>query len=226
MNARHNLYREVHKGVRSLLLDVIVKSGRVDWTDAGAVALFRTDLQNAFALLSEHAEHEERFIEPVLAAEAPEVASILGAAHEDQEVQLHELLTTAHEIDSASGDAAVKGHQLVLRLSRIAGEMLTHMADEEEIAMPAMWARLDDAAILDVHQRLVGSIPPEKMERNLRLMLPAMNTTERVEMLSGIRHSAPPPVFGFVRALAAEVLAPEDNAALDRGMNTLMEVQS
>lgn len=225
MASRPSFYIEVHKGIRSMLHDMTVRSGRVDWTDTASLASFSTTLQGGFALLSSHAETEERFIDPLLEKHAPEIAAVLGAAHEEQEVQLHELLVAVNSIDPASADARVRGQQLVVALSRVIGEMLTHMADEEEIAMPALWEKLDDAAILQVHQQIVASIPPEKMERFLRWMLPAINSAERVQMLGGMRATAPQPVFAFVRGLAASVLTPEEDAALERGLNSMMEVQ-
>lgn len=91
--------------------------------------------------------------------------------------------------------------------------------------MPALWEKLDDAAIMEVHERIVASIPPEKMERFLRWMLPAMNLAERVRMLGGMRANAPRPVFDFVRGLAGSILTPEEDAALERGLMTTMEVQ-
>jgi hypothetical protein len=215
---RYSLYREVHKGIRSLLGELVVRSGQLDWSDAPSVSGFRSDVQEAFALLSSHAEHENEFVAPALAAHAPAVAEVLGGAHDDQEDQLHALLVQLHAIDPSDPSAEDKGHAFVVTLSRIAGELLVHMADEEDIAMPALWSALDDAAILAIEQRLVGSIPPEKMAKYLAWMLPAMNNPERIGMLAGMKEGAPPEVYAFVRGLAEEVLSANDNAALERGL--------
>jgi hypothetical protein len=224
MTVRASFYREVHKAIRSMLLDIVVKSGRLDWTDALEVTTFRRELQRVFALLSSHAHHESKFITPLLVKYAKPVAEILESAHDEQENQLDVLLATAHAIDPVRPDARVKGHAFLVRLSRVVGDMLVHMADEEDVAMAALWEALDDAAIEQVHQQLVGSIAPDKFVAFLRWMLPAMNGDERAEMLSGMRVGAPAPVYLSVRALAREVLSPADDSALEHALTELKPV--
>jgi hypothetical protein len=224
MEARPSLYRNIHKAVRSLLLEVTMKSGRVDFTDAAAVATFRIELQQALALLSAHAEHENAFVGVALQQYAPGVQETLGGDHEDQELWFHELLSAADAVDPRASDAAMRGHELVVRLSRVVGELLVHMADEEEVAMPALWSAMDDPTIVDLEQRLIASVPPDEMGRWLVYMLPSLNTPERIEMLSGLQAGAPPEVFMGVRALAKQVLSREDDAALERGLATVMAV--
>ena len=222
MQGRFSFYREVHKGIRSLLLDLVVKSGRIDWTDNLSVATFRLDVQNAFALLSAHAEHENEFIAPLLAVASRPAGEVFDSAHDDQEVTLHDLLVALHAIDPEAGDASTRGHEFVVKLSRLAGELLTHMADEEEIAMPAMWSVYDDAALLAVDQQLVASISPDRMAAYLKWMLPAMNTPERVDMLAAMQKDAPAEVYQFVRELAREVLSRADDVALERGLSAAL----
>src|SRR5688572_11120470 len=98
MQGRFSFYREVHKGIRSLLFDLMVKSGRIDWSDSKSVTAFRLDVQNAFALLSAHAEHENEFIAPLLARASRPAGEVFDSAHDDQEVQLHDLLVDLHAI--------------------------------------------------------------------------------------------------------------------------------
>jgi hypothetical protein len=218
MTARASFYREVHKGIRSMLLDLVVRSGRVDWTDQLEATTFRQDLQSVFALLSSHAHHESEFITPLLVKYAKPVAEILEGAHHEQETQLDSLLAAAHAIESVRPDAPVKGHAFVVRLSRIVGEMLVHMADEEDVAMAALWEALDDAAIEAVHQQLVASIAPDKMVAFLRWMIPAMNGEERAAMLGDMRAAAPEPVYIAVRGVAREVLSSADDNALEQAL--------
>lgn len=137
---------------------------------------------------------------------APELARRIAATHAEQEQELPELLEM---IDRGAG------HNFVLELARIAGELLVHMTEEEEVLMPALWAAMSDAEILAVHERLVASIPPNEMAFALSWMLPSMNAPERATLLGGIRATAPPEVFGFVRGLAKSVLSAEEDAVLE-----------
>ena len=214
MQSRPSFYRDVHKGIRSFMLDLLVKAGRVEWNDSASVAAFRGDVEVIFELLKGHARHEDDFVAPMLRKASPEVAAILDSSHDDQEEQLDAMLEALRGIDPASSDAPLAGHAILLTLARFVGESLVHMSDEEEVAMPAIHDAFDDAAIIETHGRLVAAVPPQEMDRMLRWMLPAMNNAERAGMLTGMRQSAPPPVFAFVRGLATEVLSEEQNAAL------------
>lgn len=208
---RLDLYRNIHKGIRAMLFALVQKSGRTDFADAEAVARLVAEARDVFELLEAHAHIEDRFAMPVVHAAAPELAKAFAAAHAEQEAQLPELLAALESIDPAAPDAARKGHLWQVRFSRIAGELLTHMADEELELNPALWAAKTDAELHDLEQRLVGSIPPEKLARHLLWMLPALNGPERASFFGKL----PAPVFGFVREVARQVLTPADEAALE-----------
>lgn len=217
---RFNLYREIHKGIRSLLSDVVYEAGRADFNSSSEVAALRGSVTAALDMMTSHAEHENAFIEPVIAKAAPEVAKELTGAHEEQEGVIARLRAALASIDPNSSNAAVEGHQFVVDFSRFTGELLVHMADEEQKAMPALWAKFDDAYLIDLHGRLVGSIAPEEMAAVMRMMLPAMNTPERVETLAGIRAHAPAPVFAFIRGIARESLSDQEFAILEARLET------
>ncbi|MBV9495362.1 MAG: hemerythrin domain-containing protein [Acidobacteria bacterium] len=207
MTQRPSFYRDVHKGIRALLFDIVQKAGRLDFAHTSAVAAYRAELKAVIDFLMAHAEHENAFIGPLLAQHAPGIALHIGAVHEEQEFELTQLLAML------DGGAA---HSFLLELARQTGELLVHMTEEEEVLMPSLWAAMSDAEILAVHQALVGSIPPQEMAFALSWMLPSMNGAERAEMLGGIRATAPPEVFGFIRGLAKSVLTAADDEALER----------
>ena len=86
----------------------------------------------------------------------------------------------------------------MVALSRFQGELLLHMADEEESAQPALWAALDDASPswAHVHGAMVASIPPPEKAQALAWMLPAMNAPDRAALLRNpLRASAPAAAF-------------------------------
>lgn len=151
---------------------------------------------------------------PLVRDAAPELAKEFAAEHDDQEARLPGLLAALESIDVNAADAEQKGHAFVVQLSRVAGELLTHMADEELELNPALWAAKTEAQLHEAEQQLVGSIPPEKMVRYLRWMLPAMNPGERAGFLALL----PPPVFGFVREVAKQVLTPAEDAKLEMAL--------
>jgi hypothetical protein len=129
-----------------------------------------------------------------------------------------ELGEQLEEAAAAGPLATGKGHAFVVALSRFVGEILVHMADEEEQALPSLWAVLDDAALQRTHQQLVASLGPDEMARDLAWMLPAMNDAERFGMVARVRATAPPEAFQSLSALARRVLSPSDWERLERSL--------
>jgi hypothetical protein len=211
---RLDLYRNIHKGIRVMLFDLVQTSGRTDFTDVTEVSALRASVRDIFELLESHAHNEDAHVMPLLHASAPVLAHEFAAAHEDQEARLPGLLAALETIDPSAPDAEQKGHAFAVQLSRVAGELLTHMADEELELNTALWSAYSDEELHAAEQRLVSSIPPEKMARYLRWMLPSMNPGERATFLSMM----PPPVFGFVRELAKQVLSPAEDAKLEQAL--------
>lgn len=214
---RLDLYRNVHKGIRAMLFDLVQKSGRTDFSDAGEVAKLRADVRDIFELLESHAHTEDTHIMPLVQNANAVLAHEFAEAHEDQEARLPGLLAALEAIDTNAFDAEQKGHAFAVQLSRIAGELMTHMADEEMELNAALWNAYSDDELQAAEQRLVSSIPPPKMERYLRWMLPAMNPTERADFLAMM----PPPVFPFVRQLAKQVLSPAEDAKLEAALGVV-----
>ena len=175
---RPSFYRTVHKGIRAMLFDVAVRAGRTDWDDAVAVAALRIEVQNAFAKLVTHAEHENNTVAPMLEKAAVSVARVIGGAHDDQDVQIQRLMLL---LDSVDSDA--RGHEFVVALSRFVGESLVHMADEEEQAMPALWRVFNDAQLIEAHQKVMAAIPPDAMESWMRWIVPSINRSERLMLM-------------------------------------------
>jgi len=214
MSQRLDLYRNVHKGIRVMLADLVREAGRADFTDPAGLEQLRTHAREVFELLESHAHTEDRFMMPLLATHDSALAKEFAAAHGEQEALLPSLLAGLDLIDAAAPDAAERGHTFVLRFSRLAGDLLMHMADEELEINAALWKSMTDEELGQVERELVSSIPPDKMAKYLRYMLPAMNRFERVTFLGHL----PPPVFEFVRALAGEVLTADENARLEQDL--------
>lgn len=198
MQTRFDLYRNIHKGFRAMLGDLVQKAGRTDFTDPESVASLIGATQDIFELLESHAHTEDTFIMPLLREVAPSLAREFDEAHDDQEARLPGLLAALEGIDPNAPDAARDGHRFTVHLSRIAGELFTHMADEELELNPALWKAATDETLGEIEGKIVGSIPPDKMMRYLRWMIPAMNPREREEFAAVL----PPPVREIVATLA------------------------
>ena len=215
---RHNFYKQVHKGIRALAHAVEEQAGRTDFRDPAEVAALREAVERAFAVFESHAAHETAFVTPVLRVCAPNAAADSDADHRAQELRLRDLRAALALAAGAGEQAPAFGHAFVVGLSRFVGEMLVHMADEEERLMPALQAAFDDAALFKIHGAIMASLSPEEKAQSVAWMLPALNGPERTEMLAGIRAAAPPAAFEAMAGVARRVLPPADWTRLERSL--------
>lgn len=215
---RPTFYRDIHKGIRMMLGDLVQRAGTTDFGDPTAVAALRTAVVDGFALLEAHAAHEDSFVEPLLARYAPELAHELAAAHDEQHQRMRSLVALLLDEERGGRAAWTRGQVFGVALSRFVGELQTHMADEEERGMTALWAAMTDEEIEAVHHALVRSVAPPELMATFRWMLPAMRHRDRVAMLAGIQAGAPPEVLAAVLGLCDRVLAAHESAALRQAL--------
>jgi hypothetical protein len=110
---------------------------------AGHAAL-QCELRDTFTLLEDHAAKENRFLDPLIRSCAPRIADGLDSEHREQEERMHDLRDRLARVGGDGADAPATGHAFAVALSRFSGELVVHMADEEEQAMVALWEALDD----------------------------------------------------------------------------------
>lgn len=219
MEQRKSLYRDVHKGIRRLMFDLVSRAGRTDFNDPAAVSMLRAEARSCFELLSIHAHHENVFNAPLVTAYAPHLSHLVAPAHDEHELEIEALTLMLERLDDGHSSAATAGHELVVRLSRFFGDLFVHMADEEEQIMPALWKAMTDEEIAAVEHQIVAAIAPDRLARFLSWMLPAMNHPERVEMLEGMQQTASPEVFTFVLDLSRSVLTSGEMEAIERSLS-------
>jgi hypothetical protein len=210
-----DLYKDVHKGIRSELFAVVESAGSTDPADACGKAALSDHVRSVVAFLDLHAHHEDAAIQPDLETHLPAIAERIAADHVSFERRTEAL------VDLAASSAACEGpdrrrlnHQLYLDLADFVGAYLQHQDFEERVLMPALFEAVGMDAVVAIHQAIIGSIPPEEMARSLAVMLPAMNVDDRCELLGPMRAAAPAEVFESVWSLTGSVLAPADLSAI------------
>jgi hypothetical protein len=206
-----DLYRDIHKAVRTAMFDVITEAGRLDPADREARQRHAGSVRDLVDLLRFHAEHEDVHLEAVVAAVLPEQADAIAADHVALDLRMSELLAIADlAFDETRHDARAAVHHLYLELASFVSAYLAHQDVEERIVMPALWQACDFETLLGIHGAILASIPPDEMAKALTLMLPSINNEDRVEMLGGMQASAPPEAFEAVFGLATHVLSTRD----------------
>lgn len=211
-----DLYRDIHKGIRSELFAVTSTAGSLDPADdCGRLAL-ADHVRAVGGVLESHREHEDAGVLPAMTEYLPELAEHIEEEHPLLEARFAEIVELAGAAAGASeaSEQRMLGHNLYLELSDYTSVYLEHQLIEERVIMPALEQAAGVDAVVGMHIAIVSSIPPEQLAQSLAFMLPAMNLDDRAEMLGGIQASAPPPMFAEVLNLARSVLLPADFAAL------------
>ena len=215
-----DLYRDIHKGIRSELSDTTLGAGRLDPADHAGRADLATRIREVVALLESHARHEDEAIEPVLEVELPALAEAIASDHHALDARIRDLAEQAvGTVEAPDAELRFRTHALYLELADFTSTYLRHQDLEERVVMPALEAAVGPERCLEIHTAIVSNIPPEEMGRSLALMIPAMNLDDRVELLGGMRQSAPPEAFAGVWSLVGTMLEPADHMALARRLD-------
>ena len=208
-----DLYRDIHKGIRSELFGVTLEAGRIDPSVRGNRVDLAGRIRSAVDLLVSHAEHEDRAVQPAIELHLPVYAETIASDHVAIEGRMDTLVEMADAaVEAVDTYAAV--HRLYLELGSFTANYLEHQDFEERVVMPALDLAIGVPAVAEIHGAIIGSIPPDEMAQSLALMLPAMNVDNRTELLGGMKANAPAEVFEGVWGLAASVLSEPDHRAV------------
>jgi hypothetical protein len=208
-----DLYRDIHKAIRTELFDVILTAGRTDPADAVGIAALAGHVGNVADLLVAHAGHEDPAINPPLELHRPELAERIADDHHRLEARIDGLRDLAVDaVDAAGADQRPRVHRLYVELASFTSAYLAHQDFEERVVMPALEAALGVDGVVAIHQQIVGSIPPAEMAATLPIMLQSMNVDDRTELLGAMYANAPTEKFAGVWGLARTVLSPADFA--------------
>lgn len=212
-----DIYRDIHKGIRTEMFAVTAQAGSTDSGDDGAIAAVRDRFHGLVELLISHAEHEDEFLQPLAEVHAPELAALIARQHQEIEARMAQLEVLAEQavaVAAATSGRRLAVHRLYLAFANFTASYLEHQEVEELRVMPALSSAIGAAELAEVHRAVVASIPLDEMATALALMLPAMNLEDRVQLLGGMQAGAPAEVFTGVVGLARSVLAAGDYAAL------------
>ena len=217
--ARLDIYGVIHKAVRAALCDALVLLGRSDPQDDADLDEMAERVRGLLVFCGQHLRHENDFLHPALEARAVGTSAEVSDDHVEHvasirslEQQLQQLMQTPAPARNA---AALSFYH---RLSHFVAENLEHMLVEESRHNAALWQHYNDAELAEIHNALVGSIPPAEMMDTLHWMLPHMHHAERVEMLLDMRAHAPAPAWDAALGVARQRLSERDWGKLERAL--------
>lgn len=217
---RPNLYGPIHKALRACMTQTLLKVGCTDPTDAQAVAAALAMTADLLDICGSHIDKENGYMHPAIERVCPEGAKQIADDHVHHRADIASLRCHIDAVNAAPADfkGVVLG-DLYSALALFVALNLEHMHQEETELNAILWANYSDAELMELHEAIVGSIPPAEMMRVMSWMLPALSHPERVGMLTGMQAKAPPPAFAAVLDLARQVLSTPDWASLCRALN-------
>lgn len=216
---RFDMYTGIHKALRAFMADTLLAVGRMDPLDEDEVAQASGRVLDLLSICAGHLRHENDFVHAAIEARAPGASAAIGHEHEDHVKHIAQLSDLVVVLRAAAPQAR---HAAAARLYRelalfIAGNF-EHMHVEETAHNAVLWARYTDAELLEIHDALVASVPPQEMMAIARWLVPSVNPEERLHMLLDMRAKAPAEAFDAVIATVLPHLNAAEWAKLAKGL--------
>lgn len=193
---RFDMYGGIHKALRALMADTLLAVGRMDVADDLDLAQVTQRVLELLNFCSSHLKHENEFVHTAIEARAEGGSDVI--AHEHGEhlqhiAHLSQLVAQLRRCDVVQRVALA--NTLYRELALFTAGNFVHMNVEETAHNALLWARYSDAELVEIHDRLVASIPPEEMMFTARWLVPYLSPVERAGLLADMRAKAPAPAF-------------------------------
>lgn len=216
---RLNLYAGIHKALRAFMADTLLAVGRMDVEDDLERAQTCHQVLELLEFCRSHLGHENRFVHTAMETRAPGTSQRIGHEHEDHERDITRLAAGATALLAAgSAQLGALAHALYTELAVFVGHNFEHMQVEETEHNAVLWAHYSDAELVDLHNGLVASIPPQETMLVMRWMIPFLSPAERAAVLTDMRAHAPAPAFAAVMDAVRPHLTPAEWTKLERAL--------
>ncbi|MCB1432736.1 MAG: hypothetical protein KDK75_09800 [Alphaproteobacteria bacterium] len=212
--ARYNFYHIIHKALRLGHCRMLAALGANDFANDVTTPRLLAELRQLIVLGRSHLEGENREIHVALEARAPGASSHAAEDHGHHEQSFAELESLIRAVEVAvSSRRDVAGRALYRRYALFAAADIEHMNEEETELLQALHKAFTDEELHAIEGRIVSAIPPAKMMAYARLMMPAINHPERVNLLRKMQQAMPDPAFkGLLADAVKPSLDPRDYA--------------
>lgn len=216
---RFDMYTGIHKALRALMADSLLALGRMDSADAAEVAQCAERVRGLLAICAGHVQHENAFVHAAIEARAPGASAAIAHEHEDHVQHIAALGEQVTALcNAAPAQRAAAAARLYRELALFVADNFRHMHVEETAHNAVLWARYTDAELLEIHDALVASVPPQEMMAIARWLVPSVNPEERLHMLLDMRAKAPAEAFDAVIATVLPHLNAAEWAKLAKGL--------
>jgi len=225
MTDRENLFRPVHKGIRSMLYEfgqLVQTTDFADVDQSNTVArrlkqgLGESVANCVLCLLRSHSTHEEADIFARLQAFDADAVEMMMKEHGEVTRRIQDVASTCDELQgiSAPGRRIEVGDRLNLAANDLFAFYLGHLNNEEATLVPLMWERFSDAQLREIRYHFYDRLPLPRFEEWLRWTLPALNLNELTVLFGGLLQEPSTARKADWIRMARETLAPDRYRAL------------
>ncbi len=212
---RLNMYAGIHKALRAAMADALLALGRMDCDDAMELARTTGRVMELLDFCASHLKHENEFIHTAIEARTPGASAAIAHDHDEHVAHIGQLANaTTALLSMPAADRVRAAHLLYSELALFIAANFQHMHVEETAHNAVLWARYTDAELIDIHNALVASIPPQEMMFTARWLVPFMNPAERTALLADMQAHAPAPAFEAILETVRPHLATQEWAKL------------
>ena len=169
----------VHRALRRDLARII----------EGGRELFESDFPRFARILAKHTELEDVLFFPALEERAPGSTQMTADPHQEIEAL----------VDSLFADSSGEG--LEERLRALQELLLAHLAEEEELVMPAMMEHFEAAEIWALDGQIMEHCAPEFMQEMLPWWFRHIDAADRVAVGQNMAVGVPPEVLPMLAQL-------------------------
>ena len=164
----------------------------------GGPELFESDFPCFARILAKHTELEDVLFFPALEERAPGSTAMTTDPHQEIEA-----LAAALVADD-SGDDPME------RLQALQELLVAHLAEEEELVMPAMMEHFEAAEIWALDGRIMEFCPPEFLQEMLPWWFTHIDADDRVAVAENMAVGVPPEVLPMLGQLISAGLSEGD----------------
>ena len=197
--ARLDMYVGIHKALRHFMTDTLHRVGRMDPTDSADLARTLGQFEDLMALCVNHIHHENDFVHAAIEARQPRGSSRTADDHVEHFEHIDALRAEARALArSEPAERPVQALRLYRHLALFVADNFQHMNVEETANNATLWAHYGDDELMDLHHRILASLPPAETLEVMRWMIPASSPAERAQILGGMKAGAPAAAFQAV----------------------------
>ena len=216
---RMDMYAGIHKALRALMADTLLAVGRMDCGDQLELAQTTQRVVELLDFCYSHLTHENEFVHAAMEARAPGASAAAAHEHAEHEQSIAALREAVEALRASPAEHRPgRAADLYRALALFIAGNFQHMHVEETAHNAVLWARYTDAELIEIHDALVASIPPEEMMFVLRWMVPYMNPAERAGMLGDMKAHAPAPAFAAALGIVRPHLSAREWEKLARSL--------